>query len=206
MTTACRSDVAAWWTCGVDRWLQVRVASVRGGVTDGGTAAEYVGAASWVHGDYVYLAEADGLAWLASIGQDEGDVTTTRRDRRPDGFLSSRDAETAAVLDGSTAWFESRDSSRWGDAQTWSDGTPVPTCPADEDLTAVAAPVVKRPRKAARPTPAAAKVTGRKAANRALAAELRALGYVPNGQIWAVAKSLRAAGQPVTRTTLEVAA
>lgn len=75
------------------------------------------------------------------------------------------------------------------------------TKPAEKPVEKVATVTPIRPDR-----PASARLTKaeRKAANRTLAAELRTLGFVPNGDVWVRAKQLRAAGREITRESMRL--
>lgn len=133
---------------------------------DGATALDFVGTQSWVYGSKAYLAEDDAYRYLDAIGSSEGDPAIGWR----------------WILRPPNGYRTVRDSDAADYAAAVSDGNAYfgrlaaeATAPDDHDDSH--------------------ERRWSKQENRALAAELRALGFVPNGDVWAQAKGLRAAGE-----------
>lgn len=193
-----RVQNAAWWHTGRQQWLEVTLETARGGATDGYTARDYIGPGSWEHNGRAYLTQHDADRWLAATGISELDVPVKHRNRKPDGYMLVRDADRAELADGGdgSAWFARLEAGRWDDDE---DEVPVPVEPPPEVVPVVGC-MDAAPRIVARNLSKAE----RRQANRALAAEVRALGLMPNGQVWERAKALYAAGKPITSETMEV--
>ena len=173
------AECVVWWSePSGGRWLQVRIADGRG-FTDYASAADHVGPSSWAVDDVVYLAEVDAYRWLAAAGLNEGDAGARFAKRAPDGFRSVRDGLAAAAAEGDL------------DAQNRLYGAQEAARVAPE----------REGRRRHRSSRSSAEGS-RKQANRALAAELRALGIVPNGEAWAYAKRLQADGGSVSRVSM----
>lgn len=193
----------AWWACPAGRWLAVRV-ETPGGRTDWTDAEDYAHGESWRHGEWVYLAESDADHFLPAAGLAEVDVPTRPRQRRPDGWLATRDEDAARIAagdpDAMAAWCAEHDSRDAEDeVLAWLASAPPPDAPPVEPLE-----VVRELVSAAASTGRAPRMTksARREHNRRLAAEVRALGLIPNGTVWERAKTIAAAGRPLNREEL----
>lgn len=159
-------DQLRWWRASgaqAGDWLAVEVIASDGTVTDWTGAYDFLGAASWAHGRYVYLDASetgyhgvggDAGAFLASVGLADADCGHVRRATRPPGAVAgvvSIDDVLARKADEAAAGLEG---------------------PVARVLAALE--VGARPAKA-----------DRREFNRQLAALLRAERIVPNGEPWA---------------------
>ncbi len=141
---------------------------------------------------------------MESQGVNDAHIPTQRMLRRPDGYLTARDAELAAISqDRATGngYFAELESAQRGPRDD--DAAPAPTDDdAPLDLVPVAGDVATPAPTTRATTPRRTSKAARREANLALAATVRSAGYVPNGAPWQAAKALAAAGETINADTM----